>query len=384
MGIVLCLWSTGAGALWFLLPQIIEELTGSIILVGVLMAIPSSIVLFIDMPIGDLADRIGRKHIITFALFFLILLGISLPFTSSLKAIILFLMLYGIAIEAVRIPAIAYVMDYSPREKPAHVLGVELSFISLGYALGPIIVGILSLWIASKLILSSIVLTCACTLALILVVVKFREKTRHWPVMEGLKRVVFRDKLYLRQIRKFRKLGSTGYSILVLGFLLTVYDGIIWTLEPIFYQQFSGGLFWGALVMSAFIIPLILFEAPAGILADQLGKRRVLSVGLFISGAACMMFGAAGSIHSLLVFAFISASGMSLVWPSVEGIIVERTPEKERGSVVGMWSVFNDLGYAVGPLAAGLLAGTVGMEGVFAILGVVLMVSASLTGFMKY
>src|SRR5260370_41633355 len=59
------------------------------------------------------------------------------------------------------------------------------------------------------------------------------------------------------------------------------------------------------------------------------------------------------------------ATGVALNFPSLLSLAVDAAPESERGSVVGTFTAFFDLGQAVGAVSLGAVAALAGYQGAF-------------------
>lgn len=106
------------------------------------------------------------------------------------------------------------------------------------------------------------------------------------------------------------------------------------------------------------IYPLLMagLLVPMGTLADRVGNRRILLVGLTIFGLASGLAAFAQSAAMLIGARMLLALGGSMIMPCVLGII-RRTFEddRERAMALGLWGTVGSAGAAVGPLVGGAL-----------------------------
>jgi MFS family permease len=87
-------------------------------------------------------------------------------------------------------------------------------------------------------------------------------------------------------------------------------------------------------------------------LADQLGRARV--VGLAIgTGLGYLTLAAPPTVPTLLLGALVLGAGAALLYPTLVALLVDRTPEAERGLALGTLSASWDVGVAVGALLVG-------------------------------
>ncbi len=66
----------------------------------------------------------------------------------------------------------------------------------------------------------------------------------------------------------------------------------------------------------------------------------------------------------------ILAFGQALAFPALMTLAVNGAPASERSSVVGTFTAFTELGFAIGALSLGAIASHVGYDGVFIVCAV--------------
>lgn len=106
------------------------------------------------------------------------------------------------------------------------------------------------------------------------------------------------------------------------------------------------------------VYPLLMagLLVPMGTLADRVGNRKVLLVGLVTFGVASALAAFAQSPAMLIAARVLLALGGSMIMPCVLGLI-RRTfeDEGERAMALGLWGMVGAAGAAVGPLVGGAL-----------------------------
>lgn len=376
------LWTSGVGAIWFVLPGLAENVSGSLAYVGFLLSLPALIAFLVDMPLGDLCDRADKKKIILIGLFFMFILGFFLREVDSLSELVLFLVFLGVLHPIMYVGTTAYVIEASPKKYSASFLGTYTSCIHLGFSVGALAGGFLvadALYENIGRIGGVYSVACVAAAAVALTLKKGGRQT----ITGGFCSVIREDKVFVKELRDFRKLGFTGAAVIGMSFLFSMFDGIVWTLEPLLYRELSLRSVEGGMILAAFVVPLILFEAPAGYLADRMGKRRVLAAGLFVAGFFAVLFSTAHGFWPLLFYAFMATTGLSVAWPATEGMLAEHTRSKESGEFTGVLRTAGDLGYIIGPAAGGLLAYNTSIATVFTLSGVLLIAAGTVFVFSK-
>lgn len=88
-----------------------------------------------------------------------------------------------------------------------------------------------------------------------------------------------------------------------------------------------------------------------------------------------ILFGLSVNPYDLLIFAFLSSIGLACAFPSIEGILVDISPKRQKGEIAGVWSFAEDFGYLLGPLSGGLVAFYFGVNNAFTFIGIILIIS---------
>lgn len=106
------------------------------------------------------------------------------------------------------------------------------------------------------------------------------------------------------------------------------------------------------------IYPLLMagLLVPMGTLADRVGNRRILLIGLFTFAVASTGAAFAQSPEMLIAARVLLALGGSMIMPCVLGLIRKTfEDEGERAMALGLWGMVGSAGAALGPLVGGAL-----------------------------
>ncbi len=121
----------------------------------------------------------------------------------------------------------------------------------------------------------------------------------------------------------------------------------------------------GLWTMTSYIITSTVFLLPAGRWSDLVGRKRIFMVGLIVFTVATFLCGVAPNGALLLVFRFVQGTGAALALATATPIIVSAFPPSELGRALGINSTSWVMGSIVGPVAGGLLVGSLGWRWVF-------------------
>ena len=130
-------------------------------------------------------------------------------------------------------------------------------------------------------------------------------------------------------------IAENGYSYLAAGLLVTTYN-----------------------VTSSCIQPVI------GWLSDTKGLIISVSISLFISAIFIALMGIAHDYYLIMAFAILAALGHACFHPTALTIVSRLCSDENRGRITSYFVVGGNLGYAIGPLLAGLLVWWLGLPGI--------------------
>jgi len=110
------------------------------------------------------------------------------------------------------------------------------------------------------------------------------------------------------------------------------------------------------LLITAFTVPGILLTPLAGVLADRLGRRRVIVPSLWLFALAGMACAAAGSFNQLLALRFLQGVGASSLGALNVALLGDLFEGRERAAAMGINMTVLSVGTAAYPGVGGVLA----------------------------
>lgn len=112
------------------------------------------------------------------------------------------------------------------------------------------------------------------------------------------------------------------------------------------------------LVLGSFFYGYILTVLPGGVLAEQLGPKWLIGLGVVITSLLSMVLPAAAHAHHLVVVAIRILQGLAegVVFPAMHTMIALWTPITSRSRVISIVQSGSDVGAVVAMMASGVLA----------------------------
>jgi len=97
-------------------------------------------------------------------------------------------------------------------------------------------------------------------------------------------------------------------------------------------------------------------QLATGALSDRWGRKWMIASGMWVQAVGITAFVVGRSVSSWMAGATLLGIGTALVYPTLLAAVSDVAPPDWRASAVGVYRLWRDSGYAVGAIAAGLLA----------------------------
>jgi len=119
-------------------------------------------------------------------------------------------------------------------------------------------------------------------------------------------------------------------------------------------------------LFTSYGIAAMLMSIPMGMLADRIGKKTLMILGLIISGAAMAGMAFSQSYAWLMVFVLTSGIGMATFSPAALGMISDSVPPKRQSTAMGIYGAFGEnIGIIAGASLGGFIWSAWGPQSTF-------------------
>jgi MFS family permease len=142
-------------------------------------------------------------------------------------------------------------------------------------------------------------------------------------------------------------------------------------LFPFLKQQLGVGYIELGFALTVFAVTSGLTQVPIGYLADHIGARKILLVGLTLGGFGLIMLGLHLNYPSLIVSAALLGLANSVYHPANYAILSAHMNEARMGRAFSIHTFAGFLGGAVAPAVVAALVATIGGHGALIVCGAV-------------
>lgn len=335
-------------------PSYAMDLGASYTLLGFIISIYGAAQLVVQVPIGRLSDRMGRKRLMLLGLVTFALLPPLYIYAPDAYTLLFIRALGGVGAAFVWPTAMALIIDQSRAQSRGAAMGYYNASFFSALALGPFMGGALydQMGIEAPFYFWTLLGIASITI----VTLKVPESRRVALTIEELQKT------------KDEPLIAPGYAITFVACCAVIlWSGVVGGFNITLLPSYATGL--GFTTTDIGLIYLVYGGVTAisniyfGRLSDR-GRRRWL---IFLGSLAglisfALLFMAATLIQVLLLFAGLGL-GLGICGPAAAALVADTTSPSRRGEIYGIFNTARMSGVVVGPIVAGLAADMQGIDG---------------------
>ncbi|WP_301108155.1 MFS transporter [Sporosarcina sp.] len=148
----------------------------------------------------------------------------------------------------------------------------------------------------------------------------------------------------------------TLYILMFNMFIAMAGVGLIIPIMPEYLGTFGvAGQALGMLI-AIFSFAQFIFSPLSGNLSDQVGRKRIIIIGLAIYGLSQLAFSLSTELWMLYIARFFSGFGAAFIIPPTMAFVADITSLEKRGRGMGLLGASMSLGFMIGPGIGGFLS----------------------------
>ena len=294
---------------------------------------------------GRLVTRFGERPMYLLGVFIVALSTLASAFAQTYWQLMIFRGLGGVGSVMFSLSALGLMIRISPPEARGRISGLYSSSFVLGSISGPMLGGAL---IGFGLRVPFLVYAVALFGAIAVVHVQLRgtdlaelddSPTNAMPLADALRVGGYRSAVATAAI--FGWVYAMRVSIVPLYFTLVLDqpDGV------------------AGLALATYACGDVIAMMPAGRLADRIGRRPLIVLGMTTLALATLVLAFTGSVWVAFASTLVGGIGTGMVSPAQQAVLADVMYGHGRGGpVLVTYQMSQDLGTVIGPVAAGFLA----------------------------
>jgi MFS family permease len=303
---------------------------------------------------GDLSDRIGRRPLITNALFVrsavIAMLGTQVLFDAPLWSLALNMVVSSTLRGCFEPVAYALVADVVTDEQRIPAFGLHRMSSNLGWAIGPALGGVLTLFLPYGVVFyvaaAGMIVAACVTLSIADPIQRTTEAKPPMDLRAAITEGLADPLLRLLLVGTFLGALMTTQMFATFGIFLTNELGLAKADVGLLYTV-NG-------------VAVLVLQVPAIGLIERLGIARVLPWSSLLSAVGFALIGAAHGFGGAAVAILVLTSAEVMLDPAHQAAVAESADPSRRGRTYGIVSFAQMLGIAMGPLTGGVLLDTIG------------------------
>lgn len=325
------------------LPIFAHELDPSGILVGLVSSMWFISRIFMEVPSGILADKIGRRLLLILGLA-LSAAGASLcSLANVIHVLIVGRALWGLGTGLFFMSSSALIFDIF-RSGRGRALGTFQSIEFIGSFIGAPIGGFMAGAIGYRG-----VFTVSAILAAISFMIAYFSRELRRTENSGLKE---RMSLYsFREVLPGAK--NIGLTAIYIGSFsrMFIWNGAIGTVFPLYLNLYlSIPIETIGIIVSVRTLGIIISTAISGSLSDRLGRKPVVVAGMLVEALSLYAYTCLYTSDLISLVSLMEGFGRGMALTSLMTLLSDVAPSSLRGSALGIYRTFMDVGGFTGPI----------------------------------
>lgn len=150
------------------------------------------------------------------------------------------------------------------------------------------------------------------------------------------------------------------------GLVNNLNDGMSWGIFPLFFASFGLGVERIGILKAIYPATWGILQVATGPLSDRWGRKGLIVAGMWVQAGGLFLTAATREFQWWLLSSLLLGLGTAMVYPSLIAAVSDASHPTWRARSLSVYRFWRDLGYAIGALAAGLIADRFGLAAAIA------------------
>jgi FSR family fosmidomycin resistance protein-like MFS transporter len=142
-----------------------------------------------------------------------------------------------------------------------------------------------------------------------------------------------------------------------------LYSPVLPAILPLLIAEQGYSFFLAGLIVTVYNLTSSMMQPLVGWLFDTKGIAVHISITVLISATFISIIGLLDNYYLVLASVAVAALGHAFFHPSALGTVSRLTRDASRGRITSYFVIGGNLGYAIGPICAGVAVGLMGLQG---------------------
>jgi MFS family permease len=161
------------------------------------------------------------------------------------------------------------------------------------------------------------------------------------------------------------------------GLVNNLNDGMSWGLFPLFFAGFGLAVDRIGVLKAAYPIVWSILQTLTGPLSDRWGRKGLIVAGMWVQAAGLFLTAATRQFGWWLAASVLLGLGTAMVYPTLIASVSDASHPTWRARSLSVYRFWRDMGYAIGALAAGIIADIFGAAWAIGSIGVLTLISGA-------
>ncbi|MCV0368968.1 MFS transporter [Filomicrobium sp.] len=153
------------------------------------------------------------------------------------------------------------------------------------------------------------------------------------------------------------------------GLVNNLNDGMSWGIFPLFFTTLGLGVERIGILKAVYPVVWGIGQIVTGPLSDRWGRKGLIVAGMWVQAAGLVLTALTGRFEWWFVASVLLGLGTAMVYPSLIAAVSDASHPTWRARSLSVYRFWRDLGYAIGALAAGLIADSFGFAAAILAIG---------------